>query len=212
LSNQHRYVGVRHPFDQLADLGHPTAGSKQHVVFRLCLQLLAQRRDLACVTPVLERVLERHCKIRLLERLADEVSGAELHRLHDRRRASLARDQDDRHVAIDLLERRERGEAVHAARHDDIEDHRGRTLLLEHRNAVFGVACRRRDVPACVEEPAQVRAHLRVVVDDEDQRSFIGGRCGIDRGSRSAIRLMSLHWHGRLLSNAGATVEIERAI
>jgi hypothetical protein len=74
------------------------------------------------------------------ERLADEVGGAELHRLHHRRPYALARDDDHRHVAVDAAEDPERGEPVHAAWQHDVEDDRRRALLpeaVEARSAVW---------------------------------------------------------------------------
>ena len=93
------------------DLGHPLAVAEEHRVLRLRLQLLAQRRDFAAQLVLLQRVGERHFEVGFVERLADEVGRAELHRLDDGRGAALAREHDDRHVAIDLLERRERRRA-----------------------------------------------------------------------------------------------------
>ena len=123
-ANQHRDIGVRDALDQIAHLGHPLAVAEQHAVFGLRLQLLAQRGDFAAELALLERVGQRHFEIGVVERLADEIGGAELHRLDDGRGAALARQHDHRHFAIDFLERRERVEAVHRAGHDDVEDHR----------------------------------------------------------------------------------------
>ena len=97
---------------------------KSIVVAALRLELLAQRRHLLAELALLERVGERHFEIGVVERLADEVRRAELHRLDDGRRPALARQHDDRHLAIDLLEGRERFEPVHRAGHHDDRESR----------------------------------------------------------------------------------------
>ena len=144
-ANQHRDVGVGDALDQVAHLGHPLAVAEQHAGTCDCdCELLAQRRHLATELPLLERVGERHFEIGLVERLADEVGGAELHRLHDGRRPALAREHDDRDVAIDLLERGERLEPVHRARHHHVEDDGRRPLGVVALDRLFGVAERDR--------------------------------------------------------------------
>ena len=85
-ANQHRDVGVGDALDQLAHLGHPLAVAEEQRVTALRLQLLAQRRDFAAELPLRQRVGERHFEVGFVERLADEIGRAELHRLHDRRR------------------------------------------------------------------------------------------------------------------------------
>ena len=75
---------------ELAHLGHPIAVAEEHVVARLRLQLLAQRRHLSTQLPLLERVGQRDVEVVLVERLADEVGRAELHRLDDGRGSALA--------------------------------------------------------------------------------------------------------------------------
>ena len=98
------HVGVGDALDQLADLGHPLAVAEQHAVCRLRVQLLAQRGDFAASAGAARSALaERHFELGFVERLADEIGRAELHRLHDGRGAALAREHDDRHVAVDLL-------------------------------------------------------------------------------------------------------------
>ncbi len=130
-ANQHRHVGVGDALDQVADLGHLLAVAEEHRVARLLLELRAQRRDLLAQLMLFERLLDHHLQLVLLERLAEEVGGAEPHRLDDHARAPLPGDDDDRDVLVDLLERGQRGQPVHAAGHDDVEQHRGGTVRVE---------------------------------------------------------------------------------
>ena len=110
---------------------------------------------------LLQRVGERHFEVGLVERLADEVGRAKLHRLHDRGGAALAREHDDRHIAIDFLERRERVEAVHLAGHDHVENHRRRPVGVVALDRFFGVADGDGLVAALRQKRAQEVAHRR---------------------------------------------------
>ena len=82
-ANQHGDVGIRHPLDQVLDLSHRRAVAEQHRVLGLLLELVAEVCDFLRELPLLERVAEQHFELGVLERLADEVGGAQLHRLHD---------------------------------------------------------------------------------------------------------------------------------
>ena len=59
-------VGVGDALDQVPDLGHPLAVAEEHRVFRLRLQLVAQRRDLAAQLTLPQRVGQRHLEVALL--------------------------------------------------------------------------------------------------------------------------------------------------
>ncbi len=169
-ADEHRHVGVGHALDQVLHFGHALGLAEEHHVFRLRLELLAQRRHLATELVLPERVGQRHLEIGLVERLVDEIGGAQLHRLDHRRRAALAREDDHRDVAIDFLERRERREAVHLARHHDVEDHRGGALGMVALDRFFGAAQRDGVIAALREKRSQEIAHGEVVVDDHDLR------------------------------------------
>ena len=102
-ADEHRHVGVGHPLDQFAGPPPSARMVEEHAECRLRLQLLAQRGDFSRQLVLLERVGQRHFELDFVERLADEIGRAELHRLHDGRGAALAGQHDDRHVAVDLL-------------------------------------------------------------------------------------------------------------
>jgi hypothetical protein len=127
--------------------------------------LFAQRRDFLAELSLLQRVQQQHLQFGCLERFADEIGGAELHGLHDHARASLARDDDDRHVVVDFLEGCERRQAVHGAGHDHVEQDGGRTLRMKATDGLVGVRHRQRAVSSIAEERAEHPAHRQVVVD-----------------------------------------------
>jgi hypothetical protein len=147
-------------------LSHLVAIAEEHRVLRLFLQLLSQVRDLAAELPLLQRVGEQHLELGVFERLADEIGGAELHRLHHGVRAPLTRDHDNGYVAIDLLERGERRQPVHAPGHHDVEQHRGRPLGVKSADRLVRIRRCHRGVSARAEERPQEAAHGEVVVND----------------------------------------------
>ena len=151
---------------------------------------------------MLECALERDGQVGFVERLADEVGRAELHRLDDGARAALSGKKNDRHIAVDLFEGRECCETIHATRHHHVEDDRSGALLVVEHDRLLGGAHRRRLVPATLEEASQVRAHVGVVVDDEDRGAIVAGRvCG---KRRFALRLVHLHWHDGVVEQCSA--------
>ena len=167
-AHEHGDVGVGDAIDQLADFGHLLAVAEEQVVLLLRLQLLAQRGDLSTELPLLQRVGERHLEIGCVEWLAHEIRSAELHRLHDRCRASLTRDDDDGDLAIDLLQSRERLESVHRAGDHDVENHGGRPLRVVPLDRLFGAADSDRGIATVGEERSQEVTHRHIVVHDHD--------------------------------------------
>ena len=135
-------------------------------------ELLLQRGDILTQLPVFERGGERHVEIGLLERLADEVGRAELHGLDDGRGAVLAGQHDDRHIAIDLLERGQRVEAAHRARKHHVENHGRRPLGLIALERVLGTIDRDGVITPLLQIGSQELAHHRIVVDDHDGGAF----------------------------------------
>ena len=83
---------------------------------------------------------------------------------------------DDRHLAIDFLERRQRVEPIHRAGHDDVENDGGGTLRVVPLDRFFGTAERDRLITAFGQEGAQEVAHRQVVIDDHHLRASVGGR------------------------------------
>jgi hypothetical protein len=122
---------------RFADLVHPLAVAEQHRPVRLGLELLAQRRHLTGELVLAQRVRERHLEFGVVERLADEIRGAELHGLDHGRGSPLAGQNDDRHVAIDLLEGRQGVEPVHVAGHHDVEDDGGGAAFVVAPHSFF---------------------------------------------------------------------------
>ena len=74
----------------------------------------AQLLDLLLERALLERLLEGELELLDLERLAQEVGRAELHRLDDAARLAVAGEHDHRHVGQALLQLPQRLETVHA--------------------------------------------------------------------------------------------------
>ena len=167
-ANEDGHVGVGDPLDEILHLGHPLAVA-EHLVFRLRLQLIAERRDFAGELMLAQRIEERHLEVRVVEWLADEVGRAELHRLHDRRGSAQARQDHHRNFAVDLPERGERGEPVHIARHDEVEDDGRRALVLEVMDSVDRVAQRNRLIPSLGKERFEKLSHGGIVVDHHDE-------------------------------------------
>jgi len=153
--------------------------------------LIAQGRDLTAQLVLAQRVGERHFEVGFLERLADEIGGAEFHRLHHRGGAPLTREHDDRHFAVDLLECGQRREPVHLARHHHVEDDGGGTITLVALHRLFRAAQRDRLIASLCEKRSQEVAHRLVVVDDHHLRF------AVEIDARHAL----------LLSNAGARAE-----
>ena len=143
------------------------AVAEEHRVAGLLLQLRPQRRHLLRELMLLQRFLEHHLELLLLERLAEKVGGAEPHRLHDDARAALARDDDDRYVLVDLLERGERSQPVHAAGHDNVEQHGGGSLRVEASHGFVRVRHGQCVVVARAEKRAQEPAHREVIVNNQ---------------------------------------------
>ena len=112
-ADQHGDVGVRDALDQLADLGHALAVAEEHRYFDCCCELLAQRRDLARELPLLERAARAASRVRAPRTACRRSRSRRASSPARRWSCALAGDDDDGHVAIDLLERRQRGEAVH---------------------------------------------------------------------------------------------------
>src|SRR5207245_8775037 len=83
-----RHVGVGHPLDQVLHLGPPLGVAEEHLVFRLRLELLAQRRHFASELVLPQRVGQRHLEIGFVERLVDEVGSAQLHRNRSDRKST----------------------------------------------------------------------------------------------------------------------------
>jgi hypothetical protein len=158
-ANEHGEVGIRDPFDQFPDLGHPFAMAEQHRAIRLGLELLPQRRDLTDQFMLPQRVGERQLEVGFVEGLADEVGSAKLHRLDHRRRAALPGEDDDRDVAIDLLEGGQRFEPVHPAGHHDVEDDRRGPTGLIPTDRFFSVADGDRRIPPLGKKVAEECAH-----------------------------------------------------
>ena len=133
-------------------------------------QSVAEAGDVAAEAPLAQRVGEQRFEIGFVERLADEVEGAELHRLHDGRGAALSRDDDHRHFAIDFLERRQRAEPVHRAGHDHVDDHGVGTVGVVQLDRLLRVVDGDAVVAEAVEEHPQEFADGLVVIDNHDLR------------------------------------------
>ena len=164
--NQHRDIRVGDTLDQVAHLGHGRAVAEQHRVAGLLLDLIAQRCHFLRELPLSERVAKQDLELGVLERLADEVGRAELHRLHDRGGAALAGDDDDRHVPVDLPECGKRRQAVHGAGHHHIEEHRCGTIAVKAPDRFVGAGHRQGGVSARSEEGAKEPAHRQVIIDN----------------------------------------------
>ena len=125
----------------------------------------AQLLDLLLERALLERLLEGELELLDLERLAQEVGGAELHRLDDGARLAVAREHHHRHVGQSLLELPQRLEAVHAGQHDVERDEIGARC----RRASRAPARRRRreDLVALARDERLRYSRTPVVVDHE---------------------------------------------
>jgi hypothetical protein len=167
-ANEHGDVRIGHALDEILHFGHALAVAEEHRVARLVAKLFAQRGDFLGELPLLQRVADHHFELGVLERLADEVGCAQLHRLDDRIRAALARDHDHRDVPVDLPEGGQRGQPVHPSRHHDIQQDGCRPLGMESPHSFVCARDRQRAVAARAEKRPQESAHRQVVVDYHD--------------------------------------------
>ena len=104
-ANQHGDVRVRDAVDQSAHLGDAGVAAQQEAMRGLQLDLRSKRCELGAQLPLAQRVGQRLAERLLVERLGDEIGGAEPHRLDHGGRVTPAGDDDDGDVAVELLDR-----------------------------------------------------------------------------------------------------------
>ena len=166
--DQDRRPARRRLDDQVEDLPHPrTLADDVAETVGVRLQVLAQGAVLDD-QPVLRQGVAQHGQdLVVLERLADVVEGAALHRrdrvFHRRERG----DHQHRHVVVDLLQLVEQPHAVHPRQHD-VDD--GRVERHGAQQVESFVRGRRQPdlITLAREQRVEDFAHDLLVVDDEN--------------------------------------------
>ena len=179
--DQDRRPARRRLDDQVEHLAHPRALADDLAeVVGVRLEVLAERAVLGDQPVLRQRVAQDDQHLVVLERLADVVEGAALHRrdrVLDRR---VGGDHQHRQVVVDLLELVERGHAVHA-RHHHVDDRR----VERHRPGQLEPLRRRRGQAHLVALARQQRLedlpHDLLVVDDQNRGAGDGHLSVLDR-------------------------------
>ena len=128
--------------------------------------------DLALEARGLERPLGDQDQPVGLERLLDEVIGAELDRRHRRLDVAVAGDHHDRHVGMLLLDRLEQLQPVELrALQPDVEQDKLRPARLDRGERLVGIAREARAVALVLEDARDEFADVVFVVDDENVSS-----------------------------------------
>ncbi len=165
--DEHRALGPRDVPDQLEDLVHPGVLADDVVEAVVLLQLLPEREDLVLQGSLLEGAVDHQSQIgRVVDRLGEEVVGAEAHRLDDAVDRAEGRRDDDRHEhpAVDHL-----ADQVHAAHagHPQV-GHQDAVIGLAQLGERFLAAGDRLDIQLVGgKELHQVAAAVRIVINDE---------------------------------------------
>ena len=129
-ADQHRDVGVGDLLDDLAHLAHLRVVAAEHQQLGLGAHTAAQLLDLLPERALLERLVEGDLELLDLEGLAQEIGGAELHRLDDGARLAVTRQHDHRNLRQALLQPSQRLESVHAGQHE-VERHEVGARIFE---------------------------------------------------------------------------------
>src|SRR5262245_21898434 len=166
-AHEHRDVGVRDLLDDVANLLHLRVVAAEQEELGLRAGLPAQALHLLLERPLLERLLEGELELLHLEGLAQEIGGAEAHRLHDVAGLAVAREHHDGDLGEATLELGQGREPVHAGEHD-VECDEVRARLAEHLERLLAVRRGEHLVPLPRDERLHVVAHARVVVDHQD--------------------------------------------
>ncbi len=127
---QHRGGGGGHLADRLEDRQHLRALAHQVVEAVLVLEPLAQRARLLHEALPLQGLLEDDLQLLDVDRLAEVVLGAELHRLDRRLDRAVGGHDDDHRLRAHLLDLREQLDPVHA-RHAQVGEDDVGVVLLE---------------------------------------------------------------------------------
>ena len=132
----------------------------------------AQLADFAPQPRRLQRALDDEDQPVGLERLLDEVVGAELDRGDRGFDVAVAGDHHHRHVAVLLLDHFQQLQAVEPrALHPDVEQHQMRPARLDRRQRLVGIARKAASMALVRENAGDELADVVLVVDDQD----IGG-------------------------------------
>jgi hypothetical protein len=162
------------------------------------LQVLAQRAVLDDEPPLRERVAKDGEHLVVLERLADVVEGAALHRRDralDRRERG---DHENRQIVVELLQFVERLDAVHPRQHHvhDRGVERDRARQLE---AFLGTGRQADLIALARQQRVEDLPHDLLVVDDEYGVTHMAARPASAIGRRIEKRVPCPRWLSQLM-------------
>ena len=173
--DQHARIGGADALDQPAQIGHRRGGADER---QFGAGLCAQFADLAPQARGLERAFDDQDQPIGLERLLDEIIGAELDRGHRGLDVAVAGNHHHRHVGVLLLEDFQQLQAVELrALHPDVEQHQMRPPRGDRGDRLVGIAREPRLVALVLENAGNEFANVVFVIDDQN----VGGH-GSTRG------------------------------
>jgi hypothetical protein len=174
-AHEHGDVRVGDLLDDLAALAHlaAVAAEKHHLGFRAGAS--AKLLHLGLQRALLQRLLEGDLQLLHLERLAQEVGGAQAHRLHDGAGLTVAGKHDHRDFGKPLLQLLEGLQAVHPREHHVQRDQIGPGLLQAAQRLL--AAGRSENLVALAgNQRLEVITYPRVVIDHEHAKR--SSHCG----------------------------------
>ena len=165
--DEHRRLEVGDLRDRSEDLRHRGALREDRLELALLLDLLLQRAVLAPERLALLRLPEREHDLVGLERLADVVVGAGLHRLEREVDAAVRAHHDHGRRVLLRLQRREQIETVHLG-HPDVGEDDVRAERVHERERRFAAVGDLHVVAMALEKRLQDEADVLFIVDDKD--------------------------------------------
>ena len=165
--DEDRRIALADAADELVDPAHCARLADDLLRRRLAVDRLAKALHLVREATVLDGARHREEEELRVDRLRDEVVGADADRADGRLEAALPRDHDDRHVRPRAEHALAQVEAAHL-RHLEIREHHVEVLLGDEVERALRVG-RRRDLEAMLpERHLEQVAGLLLVVDDKD--------------------------------------------